>query len=170
MKVYRIISAALLFGSTICTAVPASAGTFVCNAGAIHAKAQFVKSVWAWLNSSTSDNASGQEFAAKIHKIWDGNGDCSDSSSVNKLDGRSQADLVTTHFYGDMMSVAFYLGAKDYKTARLHMDDWFQAERLIKQNRGSFDGSLIADYNKNRGDMMTYNGRLTKVGYPSTYK
>lgn len=141
------------------------AGEFTCTPSAIHAKAAYVVNVWNWLNSSASDNASADVFTAKLAKIWDGNGDCDGDEDMSNFSRQTQMDLLRTHFYGDMMTVAFSIGAKDYSRARQHMDDWLQADALIRNDKTSVDRALVADDQSNRGKMLSFDKQLSSLGY-----
>lgn len=146
---------------------PAAAQAFTCTPGAIHAKAQYVLDMWKWLESSASDDAAASVYQAKLTKVWDGSGDCSGDEDMSKFSGRTQVELVQIHFYGDMMTVPFAIGSKDYKTARAHMDDWLDADALIRKNKNGFTDQIVADDARERDEMMKFDARLTKLGYPS---
>lgn len=148
-----------------------SAGSaFTCTPSAIHAKSQFVVSTWNWLNNSSSDNATGDQFRGKIDRIWDGNGDCSGDEDMSKFSATTQMELLKIHFYGDMMTVAFAIGAKEYTRARQHMDDWFEADKLIQSNKAGMESAVLADDARYRDQMAGYSSKLAKLGYKSTFK
>jgi hypothetical protein len=147
------------------TRVLALVTAMTCTPDAIHAKAQYVQSVWGWINAPASDNASPDAIAAKLEKIWDGNGDC-DAADASALPRRSRVELVYTHFYGGMMTVAFTMGARQYVTARRRLDDWLQADALIRANPGDFPAAIVSDDRNNRTRMLQFDDQLTKLGYP----
>jgi hypothetical protein len=167
MNYYKAFGIGGFLAIAACIAAPARAdGGFVCTPAAIHAKTQYTLGVWSWLNSSASDSASGNLMRAKLEKIWDGNGDCSGDADTGNLPRSAQVDLLTTHFYGDMMAVAFNIGAKTFKPARLHMNDWLEADKLIRGNPEGLGDQLVADDTRNRVQMMGFNTKLAKLGYP----
>lgn len=163
-------AAAVVAGAFAIQSTPASASDFVCTQAAIHAKAQYVQSFWEWLNSPASDNSSAQVMQAKLDKLWDGRGDCNGDESMSGFSHQTQMDLLKTHFYGDMMTVAFNIGAKRYDIARRHMDDWFEADKLIRTNRDGMDDQLVADDSRHRSEMLAFNGKLLKAGFKTKFK
>ena len=163
MKVVRILAVSAACAFIVLTG--ATARAFTCTPDAIAKKAAYTMSVWNWLNSSESDSAPPKVFSAKIDRIWDGNGDCSGDEDLSTFNHRTQVDLVLTHFYGDMMTVAFAVGAKQYDIARRHYDDWVEADKLIRSNPENFPDSMVADDTRQRGRMLEFNAQLKKLGY-----
>jgi len=163
--------AAVVAGIASVTAA-ASATTYECTPKAIAAK-------YACTSSAASDFIQGKygpgkrDVSAMLQKVWDGKGDCDpNGNEYGKLDAGTQAALMATHYYGDMMTVALMVPKKDFKDARSYMDDFMTVHSIIA---GPLKGGFNSDFWAQDGGpngvyaaMKSYNAQITKAGFKPT--
>jgi len=164
--------AAVVAGIVSVTAVASAATTYDCTPKAIAAK-------YAYTSSAASDFVSGKfgpgkrDLSATLTKVWDGKGDCDpNGNQYGKLDAPTQASLMATHYYGDMMTVSVLMQRKDYKDARTYMDDFMTVHQVIS---GPLKAGFNPDFWAQDGGangvyaaMKSFNAEITKAGYKPT--
>ena len=148
---------------TVSTA--AGATTFVCKPDAIQAKGNFVTKTF--VDFSAGKYANKGTFGPVIAKIWDGNGDCdTNGNDVSKLPQISQIQLMAMHYYGDVMSSIALYQDKQYKPARVHMDDFLALhDVIVGPMKDGFPASFMAQDKDILPQMKTINAQLTKAGF-----
>jgi len=149
----------------------ASAG-YECTPKAIAAKNAFTRTAFNDFISGKYGAGKG-DINAMIQKVWDGHGDCDPSGGdAAKLDPNTQAALMATHYYGDVMTVSLMVPKKDFKDARSYMDDFMAVHGLIS---GPFKAGFTSDFWKQDGGsngiysaMKSYDAEITKAGFKPT--
>jgi hypothetical protein len=143
----------------------ASAQThYVCTPEAIKAKKEFVLARFS--DYLAGKYAKSGNMHGVMQKIWDGQGDCDVSGDITaKVPRVALLDLVTAHYYGDIMAASAHVAAKKYADARPFIDDYKAIHGVITGGfRQAFDPGFFSQDRVFTTAMRGYDAQVAKNG------